>query len=250
MSLDHLTPEVIGANIDGELSPADEAAAQNHLKQCHACALKVIEAQRLKSATARAANHFAPSAAALSRLEAQLKGRQVNTRTVFPMRRVVWTAIAALILVALSMAGFKLYKSSDTLSSELLDQHLAQLSDSSQPQVLSSDRHTVKPWFQGKLPFSFNLPEPTTLPADTTLLGADLTYVAGKPAALLLFTIHKHHVSVFVTQKEALPEFLFRDARAGFQMVRTDGGGLELLGVSDVNRAELKSLMDCLARSQ
>jgi anti-sigma factor RsiW len=64
--------------------------------------------------------------------------------------------------------------------------------------VLSSDRHTVKPWFQGKLPFSFNLPE--GLPSDTTLDGANLTYLHNRPVAQLLYSIGRHRVSVFVQQ--------------------------------------------------
>ena len=65
-------------------------------------------------------------------------------------------------------------RQADSLSAELLDQHLATLSSGAAPEVISTDRHTVKPWFQGKLPFSFNLPD--KLPADTTLKGGDLTY--------------------------------------------------------------------------
>jgi len=141
-------------------------------------------------------------------------------------------------------------RQSDMLSAEILDQHLDTLSDTASPEVVSTDRHTVKPWFQGKLPFSFNIPEPNALPADTVLIGADLTYVDGKAAAQLLFTIHKHHASVFVTQTGQLSEFVRVTARSGFHFSAGRGGGLELLGVSDVNGAELDALVAKLAAAQ
>ena len=108
-------------------------------------------------------------------------------------------------LLAVSLIGWRQLHETNTLAAELLDQHLATLSSAATPQVISTDRHTVKPWFQGRLPFSFNLPDAQALPPDTTLKGADLTYLKGQPAALLLFTIHKHEVSVFLTQRSGGP---------------------------------------------
>jgi anti-sigma factor RsiW len=250
MSTGHLTPETIGAITDGELFPDDEALAQAHLKQCQPCALRVVEEQRLKAATSRAAKRFPLPAATLARLQAQVKQKPGVPARKFPSRPMTWGAIAAAILVALSLGGVREFHRSEDLTAELLDQHLAVLSDTASPQVLSSDRHTVKPWFQGKLPFSFNLPEPGALPPDTTLLGADLTYLDGKPAAMLLFTIHRHRVSVFVSQQDSFPAPPPRKVQAGFQIARADGAGLEFAGVSDVNRSDLEALMDLLVRVQ
>ena len=64
--------------------------------------------------------------------------------------------------------------------------------------VVSSDRHTVKPWFQGKLPFTFNLPELQTSPF--RLIGGRLTYFEQSPGAQLLFEVGKHQISVFIFQ--------------------------------------------------
>jgi anti-sigma factor RsiW len=84
--------------------------------------------------------------------------------------------------------------------SEVSDLHIATLAAGLGPQVVSSDRHTVKPWFQGKLPFSFNLPD--NLPGDTKLDGANLTYLHNQPVAQLLYTIGRHRVSVFLTERK------------------------------------------------
>jgi len=62
--------------------------------------------------------------------------------------------------------------------------------------VISTDRHTVKPWFQGKIPFSFNLPE--LQGTDFTLLGGRVAYVGQSSGAHLIYQIRKHEISVFI----------------------------------------------------
>jgi len=250
MSAEHLSPELIGAVVDGELSSADEHAAQEHLNDCHACALKVIAAGKLKFAVARAGRNFTPSADALARLTAIARQNPPKPAKVIAIRPIVWSAAAALLLIALLFGGSRVLRRSDALSAEILDQHLATLSDAASPQVISTDRHTVKPWFQGKLPFSFNIPEVNTLPQDTNLIGGDLAFVSGKPTALLLFTIHKHHVSVFVSQAGTVPTFVRSSDRAGFHLAVTKTAGLEIVGVSDVNAAELNALVASMSAAQ
>jgi anti-sigma factor RsiW len=80
------------------------------------------------------------------------------------IRPAAWAALVAVILLAISPLGRRQLHQTNTLAAELLDQHLATLSSAATPQVISTDRHTVKPWFQGRLPFSFNLADATALP--------------------------------------------------------------------------------------
>ncbi len=101
----------------------------------------------------------------------------------------------------LLVAGIFLSRSSEQarsgqLLSELTDIHVANLAASSPVDVVSSDRHTVKPWFQGKVPFTFNLPELAGSPF--TLVGGRLTYLDHEPGAHLIYNIGAHHISVFV----------------------------------------------------
>ena len=118
------------------------------------------------------------------------------------------------------------------------------------PQVISTDKHTVKPWFQGKLPFSFNIPDATALPADTTLQGANLAYVQGKPAAMLLFLNHKHRASVFLSQAGQIPRVGFVTVRSGFNIESAEAAGLDIVAVSDVSQADLDELLRRLANAQ
>jgi anti-sigma factor RsiW len=253
----HLDPNQLTAFVDGELPSSEISEIQQHLADCHPCALRVLSATQLKAATARAGQRFAAPPEAIARLTAQLRSQEQKLRSqepkktarVYPFRTIAWTALAASLVLAVSPIGWRQTRQANALSAELLDQHLATLSSGASPEVLSTDRHTVKPWFQGKLPFSFNLPD--VLPADTTLKGANLTYLNGQPAALLLFTIHKHEVSVFLTQRSgtaiaATPSGI----RSGFNIHYTSTHDLRIVAVSDVNPADLQLLLSALVQAQ
>jgi anti-sigma factor RsiW len=253
---DHLSPDTLNAFIDGELPPAEQQRIEQHLATCHACTLRVLSATQLKAATARAGHRFAPPPEALARLTAQLHSQsQPQAKKLAPIysirRPAAWAALAAAILLAISFLSWRQLHPTNTLAAELLDQHLATLSSAATPQVISTDRHTVKPWFQGRLPFSFNLPDAAALPPETTLKGADLTYLNKQPAALLLFTIHKHEVSIFLTQRATSPTLsTLPTTRAGFTLHTATTPDLSIIAVSDVNPVDLDNLVASLVQAQ
>jgi anti-sigma factor RsiW len=259
-STEHLNAEKLNSFIDGELPPAERQGIEQHLTGCHACAIHVLSATQLKAATTRAGHRFAPPPEALARLTAHLRSQpQTETRTKKPariysttsLRPLAWATLAAAILLIVSLFGWRQLHQTSALAAELLDQHLATLSSGATPQVISTDRHTVKPWFQGRLPFSFNLPDPAVLPPDTTLKGADLTYINGQPAALLLFTIHKHEVSIFLMQRTGAPILTaLPSTRSGFAIHSATTHDLRIVAVSDVNPADLDLLVAALVRAQ
>lgn len=258
----HLQPDQLNVFVDGELTVAEAQSIQQHLDSCHACTLRVLSAMRLKVATARVGQRFAPPAETLTRLAAQLRPTVSAPRAQPPSARVApirhaspaiafaWSAFAAAVLLAVSLFAWHQIHQANALAAELLDQHLAMLSGGAVPQVVSTDRHTVKPWFQGRLPFSFNLPDPGALPPDTTLRGADLVYIEGRPAALVIFTIHKHDVSIFITESSSNFGIAPRTTRSGFAIRSVTAAQLRLTAVSDVNPADLDALVTALARVQ
>jgi anti-sigma factor RsiW len=255
---EHLQPGQIDAFADHELSPDQARILQQHLATCHACSLRVLSTVNLKQSTTAAGRRFDPSPAVLARLTAQLQQTtlaksQPKRLLSFPRASFFWPAMAtaALLLVAVSLATWTVRRNQNTLSAELLDQHLATLSSAASPQVLSTDRHTVKPWFEGKLPFSFNLPEANALPPGTTLKGADLTYLGDHPAALLLFTTGKHQVTVFVTQSSSSSAAPPADStRSGYTLRSIAAGDLRLTAIGDVDPPQLDHLLSALASVQ
>jgi len=129
--------------------------------------------------------------------------------------------------------------------SEIADMHVATLASSSPVDVISTDRHTVKPWFQGKIPFSFNLPELQN--SDFSLLGGRMTYLEQTPGAHLIYDVRKHHISVFVFQERALPARLDQNflsqKKLPFNMETWSQGGLRYFVIGDASSADINNLV-------
>jgi len=196
----------------------------------------------------------------LARLAAQ-EGRRAQAsyyRVAWGLRSYVWAALAAVLLVSVGLfVQYRVQRATDNarlasytgLVTEVCDQHIATLAANSPPEVISSDRHTVKPWFQGKIPFSFNLPQ--DLPGDTALDGANLTYLHSQPTAQLLYSIGKHRVSVFVQQRSdaAIANGVMVN-RTGFNLTGFHTDDLEVVAVSDVDPARLADLAERIKKAQ
>jgi anti-sigma factor RsiW len=111
-------------------------------------------------------------------------------------------AVVILVVGALTSTYVGPRSGSDHVFSEIADLHVATLASSSPVDVISSDRHTVKPWFQGKIPFAFDLPELQN--SEFSLLGGRMTYLDQTPGAHLIYDVRRHHISVFVFQERSL----------------------------------------------
>jgi anti-sigma factor RsiW len=260
----HVTPVILSALADGELSAEELANVNEHLSSCAACTSEALSQSLLKSATARAGRRYTPPPELQQRL-AKLaakktwvadSGGEASTqvrRMTWSAASLGWLAAAAVLLIAISI-GLMQHRAANSrqiaaLVTEICDQHIATLAAGPAPQVISTDRHTVKPWFQGKLPFSFNLPE--SLPANMTLDGANLTYIGNRPVAQLLYSIGKHRVSVFVRERstsEAAPSL--RAEHSGFHVESFETNDLEGIAVSDVDPARLRELVAAIRQAQ
>jgi len=187
--------EQLDAYLDGELAPAPASDLKNHVRSCGACAGEVLERVQLKRAVAAAGKRYEPSAQLRARI-----ARSISS----PQRRGGWQWAFVLIpaaLVLILSVGVNFYAGRENSRrlrsySELADQHVSALASSTPVDVLSSDRHTVKPWFQGKIPFTFNLPELEG--SDFTLLGGRVAYFHQTPGAHLIYQLRKHDISVFI----------------------------------------------------
>jgi anti-sigma factor RsiW len=267
---EHLNARLLNALADGELSTDDMVVAKEHLDICQACTSIALTQALLKTATAKAGQRYdLPQG-----FEEQLKrflalqqaaaaeasaGEEAAPKTV-AARWVALSgwAVAAVVLVVF-VSGIFLYRVAGrfgaasaeraALVAEASDLHIAALAASGPPQVVSSDRHTVKPWFQGKIPFSFNLPE--SLPEDTKLDGANLTYLHNRPVAQLMYSIGRHRVSVFVQESSgAKPSGGPATEYAGFHVAGFRKGDLEVIAVSDVDNARLAGLVNAIEQVQ
>ncbi len=152
-------------------------------------------------------------------------------------------ALAAVILVVGTLTSAYLGSRSgrDQVFSEIADLHVAALASPSPVDVISTDRHTVKPWFQGKIPFAFNLPELQN--SDFSLVGGRMVYLEQAPGAHLIYDVRKHHISVLVFQERSLPASLDRSPKKlPFNMETWSQGGLRYFVISDASAADIDRL--------
>jgi anti-sigma factor RsiW len=264
----HLSPGVLNSLADDELSAEQLAAAQQHLNTCPACTSRALAQTLLKQGIAKSGRRYAPPHDLAERLKrfAALEAQQTDasspragskpeSQSTRGIAFTGWAVAAVLLLVSLFLAQRGIQNSgaasaeSAALVTEVCDLHVSALAATAPPQVVSTDRHTVKPWFQGKIPFSFNLPQ--DLPDDTKLEGANLTYLRNQPVAQLLYSIGPHRVSVFVRQKSgaAAPRQL-RVEHSGFHISGFITDDLEVVAVSDVDPARLSDLVGIIEQAQ
>lgn len=160
------------------------------------------------------------------------------------------TAFACGVFAAVGVAFFQFNEyEEDLLSQEVVSSHVRSLMASHLADVASSDQHTVKPWFAGKLDFS---PPVFDLAAEGfPLAGGRLDYLGQRPVAALVYRHGGHWINVFVWPAPgSSPGALFHPspslARQGYHLAGWNSGGMQFWAVSDINAADLQALAKLL----
>ena len=235
--------EKLDTYLDGELPESEERAVREHLRSCSSCAADALDRMQMKRSIQMAGERFRPDPAFRARIQRAASapkraGRVWNWPTVFAF------STAAIVLIAV-LSTFYLQKREreGRLVSELVDLHVATLASANPVDVVSTDRHTVKPWFEGKLPFTFDLPELEGSPF--TLVGGRAAYLDQSAGAELIFRIRQHNLSVFIFQERAGGPSCAGVARAdelNFHLRGWTRNGLCYFVVGDVNQDDLNKL--------
>ncbi len=235
----------LDAYVDAELQADQMRALDEHLRSCPSCALETANRIRQKHATRLAGARFQAAPEFRARMMKQLKPepRKSWIRTWAP----AFAATAALVI--LMFAAVAQWQSSRQQAfAELADLHVATLASSTPVDVVSSDRHTVKPWFQGKLPFTFNLPELAGTPF--TLVGGRMAYFHQSPGAQLIYAVRKHEISVFIFQDRGeLGSFGVSGRQTTFTTETWASGGLRYFVISDVGAEDVKAITQMLKKA-
>ena len=234
----------LDAYLDGELSPADARALSEHLRACAACAAESVSRLQQKRALQIAGRRFTPEAAFRARIQQSLavRPRISWSRVWLP---VLATTIVLVIAGAVFLNVNHRQGAEQQLLSELADLHVATLASSNPVDVVSSDRHTVKPWFQGKIPFTFNLPELQDSPF--VLVGAKVSYLNQSPGAELIFRVRQHQISVFIFPEHSLENLPARDATQttlSFNVRSWTHNGLRYFVIGDASPQDLDKLSE------
>ena len=225
----------IGAWRDGELGPDRAFAVAAHVSGCPDCAALARAHAALAAALGdRSLAFSAPPALA----EKIARGRR-SRRTVLP-----WLAAAAGFLLGLGlMARRERAVRGEDLAAELAGNQVRALQPGKLTDVLSSDRHTVKPWFAGKLDFA---PVVEDLAAQGfPLVGGRVDALAGRPAAALVYARRRHVISVYVRPAAGMPDGVSAEYN-GFHVRHWRRGDMAFWAVSDLDPAELDRFVSLL----
>jgi len=232
--------------LDGELPSEEMRAFDVHVHNCPSCSPAALAGVQAKRAIQVAGRRFAPSAEFRRRMQQSIAAKPRRGRFGFGLMMAAAT-IAVLAAVGLTATyNERQSERAEQVYSEVADLHVATLASSSPVDVVSTDRHTVKPWFQGKIPFAFNLPELQN--SGFSLLGGRMTYLDQTPGAHLIYDVRKHHISVFVFQERSLSlpgkgsQNSFAPKNVSFNMETWSQGGLRYFVIGDASPADIDSL--------
>ena len=229
--------------LDGELSAGEMKALDAHVRNCASCAADVLHQVHLKRAVQSAGRRYCPSPAFRARVQQQVASRAGGS----PRRFWLTTATVVALLLVASLAATYLGQQRlkrEQAFSEVADLHVATLASTNPVDVISTDRHTVKPWFQGKIPFTFNLPELQN--SEFTLVGGRVTYLGQAPGAHLIYQIRKHQISVFIFQDRDLKNGLTSDLgvrkHRSFEVDTWSQDGLCYFLIGDAGAGDIRDL--------
>ena len=230
----------LGAYLDGELDAVETASIAAHVKGCPSCAEALDRLRALRAAVrVELATYRAPDTLRMRVRDAVREAAP----TVSPPRQAAWSWLAVAAAVALAVVGtWKVAAdraATSLVTEEVLAAHLRALMPGHLTDVLSSDQHTVKPWFNGRLDFS--PPVSDLAAAGFPLEGGRLDYVGDRPVAALVYARRLHHIDVFVwPSRDAAPRgAATRAERNGYHVYRWVEGGMMFWAVSDLSDPEL-----------
>ena len=253
----------IDAYVDAELQPFDMAAFRTHAETCAACAASALAVTESKVAIRRAASRYAGPSELRARIFALAKGEAQPARAESKSR---WThfgrfisgtwprwalVAAALLLVAAGLFVAANRRQESKALAEFADLHVTNLASANPVEVISTDRHTVKPWFQGRIPFTFNLPELQGSPF--TLVGGRVTYFHQEPGAHLIFGYQRHRISAFIfreTPQLELPVSSLAGQASSFSLRTWTQGGLRYVVIGDAGGGTILQLTELLHSAQ
>ena len=240
---------VLHGYLDGELDAARAADFERHLVSCSECVTALEAQERLRSSILHA--NLYERAPSTLRNEMQKKfaaqGRAATHVPAHPWWR--WAAVAATFVLAVFL-GWRMLSvmrgngGETTLASAIVDAHLRSLQPGHLEDVQSTDQHTVKPWFDGKLDFAPPVHDFVT--QGFPLQGGRLDVVHGRTVAVLVYARRKHMINVFVWPTSESDSEALSGSQLGYQWIDWRKGGMEMCAVSDVSADDLAQLQQLL----
>jgi anti-sigma factor RsiW len=236
--------------LDDELGVAEAIRFEEHLAGCEDCQKARKQSLALRSALRGADLYYRPSQVLAARVNAAI--RQASKTSSEAHRFTSWQfmAMAAAILLAIGLATLFVLRNErrpepEFLARAVVDSHIRSLQANHLVDMPSSDRHTVKPWFQGKLDFS--PPVPDFSAQGWPLEGGRLDYIDARPVAALVYERRKHQINVFLWPAgDSGDEPMAQQSAQGYQVIHWTRARMTYWVCSDLNASELMEFAQLL----
>ncbi|RDS85535.1 anti-sigma factor family protein [Dyella psychrodurans] len=233
---------LLHAYLDDELDAAQSVAITRHMHSCEACTASYAQYTELRKALSQPSLYRrAPDA-----LRAQWQAPKSSTAAASkPRRRLVGLAMAAGFVGALLLVAptwFYLWQQHGANTNQLADEVVSSHLRSMQPQhlmdVVSTDQHTVKPWFEGKLDFSPRVKDLSD--EGFPLIGGRLDALEGHSVAALIYKRRLHVINLYQWPSASTASASVATQWHGYTVIRWTAGNMNYVAVSDVNEADLR----------
>lgn len=239
--------EKIEAYFDKELTLSDQRALEEHLAQCSRCSDKLHQLQALSASIKKVGYSKAPIALRRN-IKSGLKEITRESADSFNWHHLLGvglgSAVFSSLLVGLVLTSTALSPLQSQSSDEVVAAHVRSMMVSHLTDVQSSDQHTVKPWFNGKLDFS---PAVLDLQAQGyPLIGGRLDYLHKQPVAALVYKRRAHIINVFIRRLDVAAQPMRLTHQQGYNLIHWRKEGLDYSLVSDLNEKELKQMANFL----
>jgi anti-sigma factor RsiW len=242
------TQTLLHGHVDGELDLLRSLEMDQHLQECAACAQAYTDLHALRMTIKDRAPYFEVPAALRKRIQSSIRQQRKTAfpPLVLPLRSLATAAsLGFILLTAWGMVHIVNDRSTNRVStqelvvashvrSEMLPSHLVD--------VESSNQHTVKPWFAGKIDFA--PPVPDLKEEGFDLVGGRLDYLDQKAVATLVYRRRQHIINLFIwpatSGAEEVPK---SQARQGYHLIHWRQSGMTYWAISDLNEAELEEFV-------
>lgn len=249
--------DLLGAYVDGELTRTEQQAVAVHVAACAECRAIVEDLQRMSQQLRTTGRETAPAGlalrvrAALAREEAAmdtapLQGTAaVQWRQPAALRQVAALAAACVVSSLLTWSALTWTGATAHVEQDVVSAHIRSLLQDSPIQVASSDSHTVKPWFAGRIDFA---PDVRDFAAQGfPLVGGRIDYVGERRVGAVVYKRNLHIVNVFMWPAAGGAEMgVQRQVAKGYNVLNWTKAGVTYWAVSDLNVDELRQLQGML----
>jgi len=235
------TRNLLNAYVDGELDSASSLGVESHVQGCTSCLAEVENLHALASAIENGELRFKAPAQLRKNVRVAIRAASPRVqRTFFSWRLAsAFAAVVLIVTMTWTVTTRRARSSEETmLVNDIVSSHVRSMMANHITDVTSSDSHTVKPWFGGKLDYS---PPAKDLTAQGfRLIGGRLDYLDGRPVAALVYQRSQHFINLFVwpTNEGGIrPEAQLM--RQGYNLIHWTSSGMTYWLISELNLTEL-----------